>query len=339
MNGSIEMSVKGEWITVPAMEFDGKAIIARGKWLRIARVHDEEWLETELRNPEGCIKRLKERTSPIRADIFTFTQNPSSVAPKYSYPMEDESVAAIPLDTFKNWWEKLPQETRKNVRRSQKRGVVIEVKKFDADVIAGISDVNNDSPTRQRERNIYYGRSLDQVKKDYCSFADRSDFICAYVEKEMVGFLKLVYRGDVASILNLTPKASHSDKRPSNALIAKAVELCEARRVSYITYGKFNYGNKGPDQLREFKTRNGFEEILPPRYYIPLTNWGRICFALKLHRGLLGLLPQRVIRAALRARERWYDFRHSISRCSSMSERPNCDRQMERSNPPAGSNV
>ena len=149
---------------------------------------------------------------------------PSSTNPKYSYPMEEDSIAAIRLSSFKNWWEKLPQETRKNVRRSQKRGVVVDVREFDADLIKGISEVNNDSPMRQRKRNIYYGRSLDQVKKDYCSFVDRSDFICAYVENEMIGFLKLVYRGEVASILNFTPKASHSDKRPANALIAKAVE-------------------------------------------------------------------------------------------------------------------
>lgn len=340
VDGKIEISVKGEWITVPAIDFGGNAIIARGKWIGIAQVQDEQWLETELEDPQGCIEKLKERESRgLHANIFTFSQKPSSTTPKYSYMMEQESIAAIHLVSFKDWWEKLPQETRKNVRRSQKRGVVIEVRNFDADLIKGISDVNNDSPIRQRERNIYYGRTLDQVKKDYSSFVDRSDFICAYVEKEMIGFLKLVYRRDVASILNFTPKGSHSDKRPGNALIAKAVELCEAKGISYVTYGKYNYGNKGDSPLREFKIRNGFEEILVPRFYVPLTNWGRVCLALKLHRGLLGLLPHRLITIAVQARERWYDFKQSRSRCSSMSERPNCDRQMGRSNPPAGSNI
>ena len=336
----IEISVKGEWITVPAVNFGGKSIIAKGKWIRIAQVHDEQWLETDLEDPQGCIEGLKSRElHGLRADIFTFSQKPSSTTPKYSYPMEEDSIAAIRLSSFKNWWEKLPQETRKNVRRSQKRGVVVDVREFDADLIKGISEVNNDSPMRQRERNIYYGRSLDQVKKDYCSFVDRSDFICAYVENEMIGFLKLVYRGEVGSILNFTPKASHSDKRPANALIAKAVEICEAKGISYLTYGKYNYGNKGDNPLREFKSRNGFEEILVPRFYVPLTNWGRVCLALKLHRGLLGLLPHRLISFAVRAREKWYDFEQSKSRCSSMPERPNCDRQMGRSNPPAGSNI
>ena len=308
--------------------------------MRVAQVHDEQWLETELGDPQGCIEKLKDRKSyGLRADIFTFSQKPSSTVPKYPLPMEKESIAAVHLISFKGWWEKLPQETRKNVRRSQKRGVTIEVKKFGEDVVKGISDVNNDSPMRQRERNIYYGRSLEQVRKDYSAFIDRSDFICAYAGSEMIGFLKLVYRGEVASILNFTPKGSESDKRPANALIAKAVELCEAKGISYLTYGKYNYGNKGDSPLREFKIRNGFEEILVPRFYVPLTNWGKACLSLKLHRGLLGLLPESWIGFAIRSREKWYDLKQSKRRCSSMSERPNSDRQMGRSNPPAGSNL
>src|SRR5437773_2109408 len=80
-----------------------------------------------------------------------------------------------------------------------------------------------------------------KVKKDQSSFLDRSDFICAHLADELIGFLKLVYRGETASILQLLPKASHNDKRPANALVAKAVERCEARAVSYLTYGMFNY--------------------------------------------------------------------------------------------------
>ena len=337
---SIEISVKGEWVTVPALHFHGINIVAKGRWIRVATVHDEEWLETELQNPQECIKSLKEQEShKLRADIFTFSQKPSSTVPRYAYPMEPDSVAAAHFTSFNAWWEKLPQETRKNVRRSQKRGVVTEVRKFDAGLLKAISEVNNDSPMRQRERNIYYRRSLEQVRKDYGSFVDRSDFICASVGPEIVGFLKLVYRGEVASILNFTPKASHSDKRPANALIAKAVELCAAKGISYLTYGKYNYGNKGDSPLRQFKIRNGFEEILVPRFYAPLTNWGRICVSLKLHRGLLGLLPHHLISAAIAAREKWHDFKQPKSRCSSMPERPNRNRQMECSNPPAGSNI
>ena len=252
--------------------------------------------------------------------------------------MEWESLAAVRVTSFKEWWEKLPQEARKNVRRSRKRGVTVTVKEFGDDLIQGIVEVNNDSPVVQGVPNPYYGKSFQEVKKDHSSFVDRSDFICAYLGSELLGLLKIVYRGEVASILSFLSRASHSDKRPSNALIAKAVELCEARGVSYLTYGKFNYGNKRDSPLREFKIRNGFSEMLAPRFYVPLTLWGALCLKLKLHRGLLGILPPSVIALGVRARTKWFKERESTRRCSSTLERPNRTRQMERSTPPAGSN-
>lgn len=304
-----EMYVKGKWVRMPALDVDDKTIVVRGKWLKLAVIRSEEWLETEVADPEYCVRHLKEQHQHgLRADIFTFTQKLPSTAPKYNYPIEWDSIAAIRLVSFKGWWESLPQETRKNVRRSQKRGVVITVRTFDDNLVRGLVELNNDNPVRQGERNIQYGKTFDQVKKDYSSFLDRSDLICAYFGDELIGFLKLVYRGGIASILNFLPKTSHADKRPANALIAKAVELCAAKNISYVTYGMFNYGNKRDSSLREFKVRNGFEEILVPRYYIPLTIWGNISMKAKLHLGILGILPPRVITLGIKLRSGWYNF-------------------------------
>lgn len=335
----IEISVKGQWVKVPAVEVNGQKLVASGKWLKIASVHDEEWMVEETGAPELCAKALsQQKRGGVRADIFAFSQKLPNKTPKHQYPMEWQSVAAVELKSFEEWWEKLPQETRKNVRRSQKRGVKVEIWPFGDNLIKGIRDVNNDSPMRQRIRNTHYGKSLEQIQKDYGAFLDRSDFIVALAGENVIGFLKLVYRGDVASILNITTKLSEYDKRPSNALIAKAVELCESRGVRYLTYGSYNYGNKKDSPLREFKIRNGFEEVLVPRFYLPLNLWGKACIKLKAHRGLLGVLPQGAITAALSARTRWYTFNQWLSRCSSMLERPNRNRQTECSNPPAGSN-
>jgi hypothetical protein len=336
---SIEISVKGKWMRVPALDVNGTTIIVKKKLVKLAVIEGEEWLERELEDPELCVRRLKERSHRLRADIFTFAQKPPGTCPKYKYPMECDSVAAIRLTTFNEWWEKLPQESRKNVRRSQKRGVVVTIKHLDDELIKGIIGVNNDSPVRQGRRYAHYGKTFDQVKKDQLSFLDRSDFICAYLGDELIGFMKLVYRGEVASILQMLPKASHQDKRPANALLAKAVELCETRGISYLTYGMFNYGNKRDNSLRDFKIRNGFEEMLTPRFYVPLTVWGSLSMKLKIHRGLLGILPHRVIELAIKARAVWYKHKESTSRCSSMSERSTCNRQMGCSNPPAGSNT
>jgi hypothetical protein len=86
-------------------------------------------------------------------------------------------------------------------------------------------------------------------------------------------------------------------------MLAKVVELCAERNVSCITYGMFNYGNKRASSLREFKERNGFVEILVPRFYIPLGIWGALAMKLGFHRGLLGILPERVITLGIRGRE------------------------------------
>jgi len=307
----VEVRVKGRWVSVPVIEANGDQLTTRGKWLRIARIRGEEMREKELEDPEVYLTALRnDKDRILKADIFSFVQKLPATQPKYPYPVEWESVAAIPLISFKQWWEGLPQESRKNVRRSQKRGVVIRVEEFDEKLIEGIRGVNDDSPMRQGMKNAYFGLTADETRKRYDEFVGRCDFICAFVGEEMIGFLHLVYRGDVAAILNLTPKPSHFDKRPSNALMAKAVEICESRGITHISYGLYNYGNKRDSPLREFKIRNGFKEILVPRYFVPLTLWGRICMKANLHRGLIGNLPPSVISAGLRARALWYKKFH-----------------------------
>jgi hypothetical protein len=334
-----EISVSGKWVTVPALNVQGKTIVVRGTLPRIAVIHDEEWLETELEDPQECVEQLKRQgRHGLAADIFTFAQKLPATAPRYNYPMEWDSIAAARTTSFETWWEGLPQETRKNVRRSRKRGVIVTVQAVDDGLIQGIADVNNESLWRQGKLNKHFGKSLDLVRKDHSSFLERSDFICAYLGSELIGYLKVVYRGEVAAILNLVSKRTHSDKRPSNALLAKAVELCEAKGVSHLVYGKFHYGNKPDNPLLDFKIRNGFGEILMPRFYVPLSSSGTLCVKLKLHRGLLGIVPAGLLNAGVTARAKWYKLKDSMGRCSSMVEQSNRNRRMECSNPPAGSN-
>jgi hypothetical protein len=333
----IEISVKGKWTTVPTLYLCGKNVVVRGKWLKIARVHAEEWSESELANPELCVNKLKHMSNYLPADIFTFTQMLPANEPKYNYPVVWDSVAVARTRSFQEWWEGLPQESRKNVRRSQKRGVVVKVQKIDDELIRNIVVLNNDCPIRQGRLYTHYGKSFDEVKRDQASFSERSNYVCAYAGEELIGFLKLVHRGKVASILQILPKLSQQDKRPANALVSKTVELCAAKGVEYLTYGQFNYGNKHHSPLREFKVRNGFKEICMPRYYVPLTLWGACCLKTNVHLGALGILPHWIINLGVDLRTRWYNRKFDSSRCSSMPERPNRNRQMECSNPPAGS--
>ena len=317
--GTIEISVRGRWVTAPVFRVNGQDIVTRGKRIRIAALHDEDWLEAEIADPGDCLRKLKECPGAPPADIFRFSQKVPETVPRYQYPMEMRSVAVAEVSTFKNWWDGIPSNTRQNVKRAQKRGVVIKVRAFEDDVIRGIIEVQNETPVRQGKPYPHYGKSFEQVRRDHGAFVDRSVFICAYFEDEFIGFLKLVYRGNVASILQLNAKTAHYDKRPSNALLAKAVELCEAKGIAYLTYGMFNYGNKVGDTLREFKVRHGFGEMLLPTYHVPLTAWGWLCVKLKLYRSPKCILPGSVRAVARKIRAKWYS---SITSKSSSALEP-----------------
>jgi hypothetical protein len=305
----IEVSVRGKWQPVPAYRVHDQTVVVTGRWLKIAAIHDEEWLEDEVSNAEECIRELKESHGATGADVFTFSQKVPATAPLYSYPMELESIAVARVGCFKEWWDGLPQMSRKNVRRSERRGVTVRKAQFDDEFVRGIAAIQNECAVRQGRRYPHFGKSFDQVKKDHSSFLDRCDFVGAYFEDRLIGFLKVVYRGHVASLLQLNTMAAHHDKRPANALIAKCVELCSEQGIEFLTYARFNYGNKGDDGLREFKSRTGFEEVLVPRYYVPLTAWGRFCVRQKLYKGLLEILPRPAIQAVVRTRMKWYDLR------------------------------
>jgi hypothetical protein len=302
----MEAAVRGRWLAVPALNVDGQNILVTGRWIKIASLHSEDWIEDELADPARCVNEFQMNPNAPRADILRFSQKVPDTAPRYKYPFEMRSIAVADISNFDKWWMSLPQETRKNVRRSQKRGVVIIVKKFDSDVIKGIAEVQNETSVRQGRPYPHYGKSLERVERDHGEFLDRSDFICAYFEDEFIGFLKLVYRGNVASLLQLNSKIAHYDKRPANALLTKGVELCRDRGIPFMTYGQFNYGNKGDNPLREFKERHGFAEMMLPMYYVPITALGRFCVKTKLYREPMEMLPRKLIRTAVSARAKWY---------------------------------
>lgn len=304
----VEISIKGHWVKVRAVDVDGKSVIASGRWIRIAAVHDEAWMPHELKHPEHIIQALERSGGGgLNADIFTFAQKLPSTTPKYRYPMEWDSVAAIRLTSFADWWTRqLPQSTRKNARRAEKRGVVTKIRPFDDELIRELQELNNDSPLRQGVPFAHYGKTFDQVRKDYSSFTDRSDFICAYVGRELVGCLKIVYGETTGAILQLLVKRRHDDKRPATALIVAALECCERKHLAFVTYDRYRYGNQEHTSLMEFKRRTGFEEIMVPRYFVPLTFKGRIGMKLKLHRDLVSILPRPAIAFGRRARTQWY---------------------------------
>ena len=258
----------------------------------------EEWL------PIWSLLSARLSGGERKPDIFQFAQDFTDAKPRFDYPMEWDNAAAAATRSYDDWWNRLPQETRKNVRRAARRGVLVRLAKFDDELVKGIKAIYDETPFRQGKRFWHFGKDLEKVKRENSTYLERSEFIGAYYKDELIGFVKLVYVSGAARIMQILSKNSHYDKRPMNALIAKAVELCQERGVSHLVYSQFTFGHKKDSQLTEFKRRNGFEELLFPRYYVPLTFKGQIAIRINLHRGRFGMLPPRFLNLLLTLRSK-----------------------------------
>ena len=304
----IEITSCGKRLLVPSAEVEGRTVIVTGRSVKIASIRDAIVAEGELvKNPETFVPALKQ--SGLKADVLAFFQRPPDVAPKFPHHFEWDNYAAVDCGNFDAWWEKLPQEARKNTRRSAKRGVIVKVAAFDDALAHEIHKLCDESPLRQGKPFWHYGKDFETVKREHSTYLERSEFIGAYFENQLIGFIKVVYVDRIAFIFHILAFNAHYDKRPLNALITETVKICSQKGVKYLVYDKYVYGNKKDSSLVEFKRRNGFEQIDFPAYYHPLTAKGKIFVALRLYRGAVGLLPAPVLNLGLKLRDKFYRSR------------------------------
>jgi len=274
-----------------SFNIEGTQIIVTGRWLKVASVHDQEWRETNISADCAILVDKVSQSRQVKADLFTFIQEPLDTEPRYDYPYEWESVAVIPVMSFSDWWiNRVSSDLRKDVRRAAKRGVVIRTVPFNDELVHAIMAIYNETPIRQGRVFRHFGESFAEVKRENSTYLESSQFVGAYFENELIGFLKIVYVGKIARLMQIIAKDAHRGRRPMNALIAKAVELVAAEGSVMLTYGKYRY-SQGADTVTAFKARNGFEEVLIPRYYVPLSLKGRIFVRLQLHRRFVRLMP------------------------------------------------
>src|SRR5262245_5359894 len=122
---------------MPVIKFNKISLLVSGRFFKVGEIYDECWLEKRMfDDPEQIINCI--RNSRLQIDIFTFSQKLPETTPTYNYYMEWDNVASIPITTFNEWWERLPQATRKNVRRSIKRDVHVEVAEFNDEFVKDI---------------------------------------------------------------------------------------------------------------------------------------------------------------------------------------------------------
>jgi hypothetical protein len=282
----------------------GKEVNVEGSLIRVARVAEGY---DSVEQPNELIRRL--RDSGVRMDVFTFIQVISNRSPDYRYPMEWDNVAALPVSTFDHWFtQQITGKTRNMLRKAEKTGVTVREIPFDDALIAGISAINNESPVRQGRRFPHYEDTLETVRQKNGTFLERSIFLGVFFEDALIGYAKLVSdeAGRQAGLMQILSMVRHRDKAPNNMLIAQAVRSCAQRDIPYLWYAKFSYGKKQRDSLSDFKEHSGFQRIDLPRYYIPVTTWGKLAVRVGLHHGLRAFVPGALLEQAYKVRNLWY---------------------------------
>lgn len=307
MSDTVTISVKGELVDMPCRHVRGVSLVTTGRILRTSRIFDEYWIErASIPSPQDVVADLS--GEGIASDLFVFTQRVPEYEPCYAglYRYDYDNSAVLELSSYEAWLNhQIPSATRRNVKASAKRGVVVRQAEYDDHYVAGIKSIYDETPFRAGRRYWHFGKSLESVRRENGTYQARSVYLGAYKEGELIGYLKMVVDGETAAIMQILSKLAERDARPNNALIAAAVQICCERGVRYLQYEKYDYGSKRGDSLTRFKQSCGFTRMNLPKYYVPLTIRGRLALWTGFHKGLAERVPERLAAPLREARSRF----------------------------------
>lgn len=294
-----ETIIRGQPATIECVEIGGQIYaIARGP-VTVMSLEDD-WYE-DVADPEAVIETLK-ASSGFKPDIFTFWQRLPDVEPKHSFLMEWEEIAVLPIKSYDHWWNRqIKSRMRNQIRKAEKEGLVVKEAAYDDDFVRGMTAIFNETPVRQGRKFWHHGKDFQTVKKQFSRYIHREDMIGAYYQNELIGFIMMGNAGRYGVTGQIISTIKHRDKSTNNALIAKAVELCEKRKFPYLVYLFWSGGS-----LAEFKRRCGFEKTRVPRYFVPLTNKGMLALKLGFRRDWKEFLPNQLTASLKKLRSRWY---------------------------------
>ncbi|MGD9130308.1 MAG: peptidoglycan bridge formation glycyltransferase FemA/FemB family protein [Candidatus Bathyarchaeota archaeon] len=266
--------------TTPDLLKNENIHIERRTFFKLARIASE-WMD-DVPDPESLCKLAKGR-----ADVLTFWERlPRKPNPELKN-REKVGIAAIPLVDYDYWWNhQIGKKTRNMVRKASKNGVEVKIEGLTDELVHGMEKIYNETSERQGRHFTHYGQTFEHIKEDYLGWIEHTshryglDFLVAYYGREIIGFIQLVYAKDSAHINQILSKKSHWNRAPNNLLIDKAVKICCGKGIKYLIYGRMTVTSLG-----KFKQNNGLIKMNVPRYYIPLSKWGKIICYFKMYRG------------------------------------------------------
>ncbi|MGF3521989.1 MAG: hypothetical protein ACQXXJ_02700 [Candidatus Bathyarchaeia archaeon] len=268
---------------------DMEGLVVRKKgFIKVASYAGTAEYERDFVPTEKFLQKLAERG----VDVFTFIERKwcfSLPRAQTGWLKAEDNIALFHVTTYDEWWSNISKKTRNMVRKAEKSGVTTKVVDPSDKLAEGIWRIYNETPIRQGRAFPHFGQPLSTVKAAVFS-AQNSTFIASFFEGEVVGFIQLVHGDKTAIISQILSLQKFWDKAVNNALVAKAIEVCAAKQVPWVMYGRM--GNH--PSLDNFKQSNSFVKFTFPRYYIPLTRKGRIATSLGIHRELKDALPQSV---------------------------------------------
>jgi hypothetical protein len=285
--------------------FANKEMSISGKFFRTAKLR-HEWCDF-LDDPLGAIEQMQ--SDSAFTDLFTFVRDISDESVTYPFYSEPVGLAVLPIETYQKWWDDLGFKARNKVRKGQKSGVELRVIQLDDHFAKGVEGIYNETPVKQGRKFFHYGKNAAEIKKELTSFLDSCIFVGAYYQDELVGFMKLFPGKNVLRTIHIIAKVSHRDKCVMDALIAKAVELCDQRKIQHLHYGSWTDGGVG-----DFRAKHGFRRVEVPRYFVPLSRRGRLMLKLKLHRPIRDRLPKGLVGPLLRVRTKLNSIRYRTSK-------------------------
>jgi hypothetical protein len=243
--------------------------------------HDTYEYQKNITPSPTFIKKLVEQ----KVDIYTFLDRawccPIS-NPQKDLIKTEENVGLLEIKNYDSWWQSIGKKTRNMVRRAEKSGITVTVVGPSAKLAEGIWKIYNETPIRQARAFTHYGESIQTVTDHMYDDIEHNTFIGAYLEGKLVGFIQILYGDSIAIISNILSLQVHWDKSVNNALLAKAVEICASKGERWLMYGRI--GNH--PSLDRFKANNGFVGVKITRYFIVLSNKGRLAVSLGLHKEL-----------------------------------------------------